>query len=38
VGRAGDQDVPKIPALLAERGYPANTIDLIMGKTFCGCS
>jgi len=33
-GLAGDQDVPKIPALLAERGYPPETIDLIMGDNF----
>jgi len=33
-GLAGDQDVPKIPALLAERGYPPETIDLIMGENF----
>jgi membrane dipeptidase len=33
-GLAGDHDVPKIPFLLAERGYPAATIDLIMGKNF----
>jgi len=33
-GLAGDQDVPKIPALLAERGYPPDTIDLIMGENF----
>jgi membrane dipeptidase len=33
-GLAGDHDVPKIPALLAERGYPADTIDLIMGGNF----
>jgi membrane dipeptidase len=33
-GLSGDQDVPKIPALLAERGYPAETIDLIMGGNF----
>jgi membrane dipeptidase len=33
-GLGGDQDVPKIPALLAERGYPAETIDLIMGGNF----
>lgn len=33
-GLAGDHDVPKLPALLAERGYPADTIDLIMGGNF----
>jgi membrane dipeptidase len=33
-GLAGDHDVPKIPALLAERGYPGDTIDLIMGENF----
>ncbi len=33
-GLAGDHDVPKIPAMLAERGYSANTIDLIMGENF----
>jgi membrane dipeptidase len=33
-GLSGDQDVPKIPAILAERGYPAETIDLIMGGNF----
>jgi len=33
-GLAGDRDVPKIPALLAERGYPADTIELIMGGNF----
>lgn len=33
-GLAGDHDVPKIPALLAERGYAAETIDLIMGENF----
>jgi len=33
-GLAGDQDVPKIPALLQERGYPPDTIDLIMGENF----
>ncbi len=33
-GLAGDPDVPKIPALLAERGYPPDTIDLIMGENF----
>jgi membrane dipeptidase len=33
-GLAGDHDVPKIPALLAARGYPGDTIDLIMGENF----
>jgi membrane dipeptidase len=33
-GLAGDPDVPKIPTLLAERGYPPDTIDLIMGENF----
>jgi len=33
-GLAGDHDVPKIPALLAERSYPGDTIDLIMGENF----
>jgi membrane dipeptidase len=33
-GLAGDRDVPKIPVLLAERGYPSETIDLIMGENF----
>jgi membrane dipeptidase len=33
-GLAGDRDVPKIPALLAERGYAPDTIDLIMGENF----
>ncbi len=33
-GLAGDRDVPKIPALLAARGYPADTVDLIMGENF----
>ncbi len=33
-GLAGDHDVPKIPAFLAERGYPPETIDLIMGENF----
>jgi microsomal dipeptidase-like Zn-dependent dipeptidase len=30
-GLSGDQDVPKIPGILAERGYPPDTIDLVMG-------
>jgi len=33
-GLAGDADVPKIPALLANRGYSPDTIDLIMGENF----
>lgn len=33
-GLAGDHDVPKIPALLAERGYTPDAIDLIMGENF----
>jgi membrane dipeptidase len=33
-GLAGDHDVPKIPTLLAERGYSPDTIDLIMGENF----
>jgi membrane dipeptidase len=33
-GLANDADVPKIPKLLAERGYPPDTIDLIMGENF----
>ena len=33
-GLSGDRDVPKIPAILAERGYPPETIDLIMGDNF----
>ncbi|HWT80473.1 MAG TPA: membrane dipeptidase, partial [Candidatus Methylomirabilis sp.] len=33
-GLSGDRDVPKIPAILAERGYPPETIDLIMGENF----
>ena len=31
-GLASDHDVPKIPVLLAERGYSPDTIDLIMGE------
>jgi membrane dipeptidase len=30
-GLESDRDVPKIPRILAERGYPPGTIDLIMG-------
>ena len=33
-GLGGDHDVPKIPVLLAERGYSPDTIDLIMGGNF----
>ena len=33
-GLAGDHDVPKIPILLAERGYSPETVDLIMGENF----
>jgi membrane dipeptidase len=33
-GLGGDQDVPKIPGMLVERGYAADTIDLIMGENF----
>ncbi len=33
-GLSGDRDVPKIPAILAQRGYPTDTIDLIMGENF----
>ena len=33
-GLSGDRDVPKIPAILAERGYPPETVDLIMGENF----
>jgi membrane dipeptidase len=33
-GLSGDRDVRKIPAILAERGYPTDTIDLIMGENF----
>ncbi len=33
-GLAGDHDVPKIPILLAERGYSVDTIDRIMGENF----
>jgi microsomal dipeptidase-like Zn-dependent dipeptidase len=31
-GLSCDQDVPKLPGILAERGYPHDTIDLIMGE------
>jgi membrane dipeptidase len=33
-GLAGDADVPKLPAQLAQRGYPPDTIDMIMGENF----
>jgi membrane dipeptidase len=33
-GLGGDRDVPKIPAILAERGYPPEAVDLIMGENF----
>ena len=33
-GLSGDRDVPKIPAILAERGYPPEAVDLIMGENF----
>jgi membrane dipeptidase len=33
-GLAGDRDVPKIPAMLVARGYPADTIDMILGENF----
>ena len=33
-GLDGDRDVPMIPAILAERGYPPDTIDMIMGENF----
>jgi membrane dipeptidase len=33
-GLDSDADVPKIPSLLAERGYPPDTIDMIMGENF----
>jgi membrane dipeptidase len=33
-GLVNDADVPKIPKLLAERGFPPDTIDLIMGENF----
>jgi microsomal dipeptidase-like Zn-dependent dipeptidase len=33
-GLSGDRDVPKIPAILAERGYSPETIDSIMGENF----
>jgi len=33
-GLDGDRDVPMIPTILAERGYPPDTIDLIMGGNF----
>jgi membrane dipeptidase len=33
-GLESDADVPKIPAMLAERGYDRRTIDGIMGENF----
>jgi membrane dipeptidase len=33
-GLERDADVPKIPRLLSERGYPPDTIDMIMGENF----
>jgi membrane dipeptidase len=33
-GLAGDHDVPKIPRMLAERGYGGEAIDMIMGENF----
>ena len=33
-GLASDRDVPKIPKMLKERGYPPDTIALIMGENF----
>ena len=33
-GLDGDRDVPMIPTILAERGYPPDTIDMIMGENF----
>jgi membrane dipeptidase len=33
-GLAGDPDIPKIPRMLAERGYDAGSIDLILGGNF----
>jgi len=33
-GLSGDRDVPKVPAILAERGYPTDTIEQIMGENF----
>ena len=33
-GLASDQDVPKIPRMLAARGYPPETIEMIMGENF----
>jgi membrane dipeptidase len=33
-GLAGDHDVPKIPRMLAERGYAPDAIDMIMGENF----
>jgi membrane dipeptidase len=33
-GLASDHDVPKIPRMLAERGYAPDAIDMIMGENF----
>jgi len=33
-GLERDADVPKLPRLLAERGYPADIVDGIMGENF----
>lgn len=33
-GLASDHDVPKIPRMLAERGYAREAIDMIMGENF----
>jgi membrane dipeptidase len=33
-GLESDADVPKIPGMLAERGYSPDTIDMIMGENF----
>ena len=33
-GLESDQDVPKIPRMLAERGYSPDAIDMIMGENF----
>jgi microsomal dipeptidase-like Zn-dependent dipeptidase len=33
-GLERDADVRKIPALLSERGYAPDTIDMIMGENF----
>ena len=34
VGLGLDHDVPKIPRMLAERGYAPDAIDMIMGENF----